>query len=105
MNDFSAEHAAEFSMLIERATQDRLKDEYLKKASALLESAERSLALRIGRHFFDDSTKAGCTKIGALALALEREDEQLNEWRQNLARIRAESQGESQQTNALLAAA
>ena len=105
MNDFSAEHAAEFSMLIERATQDRLKDECLKKASALLESAEKSLALRIGRHFFDDSTKAGCTKIGAIALALEREDEQLDEWRQNLARIRAEFQGESQQTNALLAAA
>ena len=105
MNDFSAEHAAEFSMLIERATQDRLKDECLKKASALLESAEKRLALRIGRHFFDDATKAGCTKIGAIALVLEREDEQLDEWRQNLARIRAESQGESQQTNALLAAA
>ncbi len=105
MNDFSAEHAAEFSMLIERATQDRLKDEFLKKASALLESAEKLLALRIGRHFFDESTKAGCTKIGVLALALEREDEQLNEWRQNLAEIRAESQSESQQTNALLAAA
>ena len=105
MNDFSAEHAAEFSMLIERATQDRLKDECLKKASALLESAEKRLALRIGRHFFDDATKAGCTKIGAIALALEREDEQLNEWRQNLARIGAESQSESHQTHALLAAA
>ena len=105
MNDFSAEHAAEFSMLIERATQDCLKDECLKKASALLESAEKSLALRIGRHFFDESTKAGCTKIGGLALALEREDEPLNEWRQHLAQIRAESQRESQQTHALLAAA
>ena len=91
MNDFSAEHAAEFSMLIERATQDRLKDEYLQKASALLESAEKRLALRIGRHFFDESTKAGFTKIGGIALALEREDEQLNEWRQTVAKIRAES--------------
>ena len=105
MNDFSAEHAAEFSMLIERATQDRLKDEYLKKASALLESAEKHLALRIGRHFFDESTKAGFTKIGAIAVALEREDEQINEWRQNLAQIRAESQSESHQTHSVLAAA
>ena len=99
MNDFYTEHAAVFSMVMERGTNGLPKGEYLKKASALSESASKDLALRIGRHFSDELTKAGLQDVEALALALEREDEQLNEWRLALAKIRAESRRKSHQTN------
>jgi hypothetical protein len=66
-----------------------LKREYLQKAKELSESDSKNLVSRIGRHYFDELTRAGFPEVAMLALLLERDGEQLNEWRQAVDKIRA----------------
>ena len=89
MNDFSAEHAAVLSMRMERKTFSLPNGEYLQNAKGLSESASKNLVLRCGQKYFDKLTTTGIQEVEALALLLEMEDEQLNEWRQAINKIRA----------------
>ncbi len=90
MNDFTAEYAAVLSMQTGCETISLTQGEYLQKANELSESAVTGVVLRIGSPYFDELTKAGFQEVAVLALLLKREDEQLNEWRQTLAKIRSE---------------
>ena len=90
MNDFGAEYAAVLPTRMGREKIGRLKREYLQKAKELSESDSKNLVSRIGRHYFDELTTAGIQEVEVLALLLERDDEQLNAWRQAVDRIRAE---------------
>ena len=90
MNDFNAEYAAVLSTRMGREKISLLKCEYLQKAKALSESDAKNLVSRIGRHYFDELTRAGFPEVEVLALLLERDDERLNAWRQAVDRIRAE---------------
>ena len=89
MNDFNAEYAAVLSTPMGREKISLLKREYLQKAKALSESDAKNLVSRIGRHYFDELTRAGFPEVEVLALLLERDGEQLNAWRHAVDRIRA----------------
>ena len=65
------------------------KGEYLQKAKGLSEFASKRLVLRVGHKYFDELTTTGIQEVEVLALLLEMEDEQLNEWRQTINKIRA----------------
>ena len=99
MNNFNAEYAAVLSTRIEREMFSLPKGEYLQMAKGLPELAAKKLVLRFGKKYFDELTATGVQEVEALALLLEMEDEQLNEWRLALAKIRAESRRKSHQTN------
>ena len=88
MNDFNAEYAAVLSTPMGREKISLLKGEYLQQAKALSESDAKNLVSRIGRHYFDELTRAGFPEVEVLALLLEREDKQLREWRQAIDKIR-----------------
>ena len=89
MNDFSAEHAAVLSMRMERKTFSLPKGQYLQMAKRLPELASKKLVLRFGQKYFEELTITGIQEVEVLALLLEMEDEQLNEWRQAMDKIRA----------------
>ncbi len=89
MNDFSAENAAVLSTRIEREMLSLPNGEYLQNAKGLSESASKNLVLRCGQKYFDKLTTTGIQEVEALALLLEMEDEQLNEWRQAINKVRA----------------
>jgi len=71
------------------------KGEYLRTAKELSKSSSKDLVSRIGRHYFDELTGAGIQEVDALALLLWSEDERIHEWRQVVAKIRAEGRGNS----------
>ena len=89
MNNFNAEYAAVLSTRIEREMISLPKGKYLQMAKGLSELASKKLVLRFGRKYFDELTTTGIQEVEALALLLEMEDEQLNEWRQAIDKIRA----------------
>ena len=87
MNDFNTEYAAVFTMMMERERIRLPKDEFLENANALSESASNDLVGRIGRHFAVELTQAGFQEVEVHALMLEREEEQLDEWRLNMTKL------------------
>ena len=89
MNDFSSENAAVLPMRMEREMISLPKSEYLQMAKGLPELAAKKLVLRFGKKYFDELTATGVQEVEVLALLLEMEDEQLNEWRQAMDKIRA----------------
>ena len=89
MNNFNAEYAAVLSTRIVREMFSLPKGEYLQMAKVLPELASKKLVLRFGQKYFDELTTTGIQEVEALALLLEMEDEQLNEWRQAMDKIRA----------------
>ncbi len=89
MNDFSAEHASVLSLKMELETISLPKGKYLQMAKGLSELAAKKLVLRFGRKKFDELTTTGIQEVEVLALLLEMEDEQLNEWRGAIVKIRA----------------
>ena len=89
MNNFNAEYAAVLSTRIEREMISLPKGKYLQMAKGLPELASKKLVLRFGRKYFDELTTTGIQEVEVLALLLEMEDEQLNEWRQAVDKIRA----------------
>jgi len=88
MNDINAEYAA-LSMGMGREKVGLTKGEYLQKAKELPKLASKRLVLRVGQKYFDELITTGIQEVEALALLLEMEDEQLNEWRQAVDKIRA----------------
>ena len=74
---------------MERETISLPKGQYLQMAKGLPELAAKKLVLRFGKKYFDELTATGVQEVEALALLLEMEDEQLNEWRQAVDKIRA----------------
>ena len=58
-------------------------------AKVLPELASNKLVLRFGKKYFDELTATGVQEVEVLALLLEMEDEQLNDWRQAMDTIRA----------------
>ena len=74
---------------MERETISLPKGQYLQMAKGLPELAEKKLVLRFGKKYFDELTATGVQEVEALALLLEMEDEQLNEWRGAIVKIRA----------------
>ena len=88
MNDINAEYAA-LSMGMGREKVGLTKGEYLQKAKGLSELASKRLVLRFGRDYFDELTRTGIQEVEVFALLLRMEDEQLNEWRQAVDKIRA----------------
>ena len=89
MNKFNAEYAAVLSTRIEREMISLPKGEYLQKAKGLSELASKNLVLRFGRGYFDELIRNGIQEVDVFALLLKIEDEQLNEWRQAVDKIRA----------------
>ena len=88
MNDINAEYAA-LPMGMGREKVGLTKGEYLQKAKGLSELASKRLVLRFGRDYFDELTRTGIQEVEVFALLLRMEDEQLNEWRQAVDKIRA----------------
>jgi succinate dehydrogenase flavin-adding protein (antitoxin of CptAB toxin-antitoxin module) len=74
---------------MERKTFNLPKGQYLQMAKGLSELASKKLVLRFGQKYFDELTATGVQEVEALALLLEMEDQQLNEWRQAMDKIRA----------------
>ena len=74
---------------MERETISLPKGQYLQMAKGLPELAAKKLVLRFGKKYFDELTATGVQEVEALALLLEMEDEQLNEWRGAIVKIRA----------------
>ena len=89
MDNFNAKYEAVLSTRIERKTISLPKGEYLQMAKGLPELASKKLVLRFGQEYFDELTTTGIQEVEALALLLEMEDEQLNQWRQAMHKIRA----------------
>ena len=89
MNDFSSENAAVLPMRMEREMISLPKSEYLQMAKGLPELAAKKWVLRFGQKYFDELTATGVQEVEALALLIEMEDQQLNEWRQAMDKIRA----------------
>ena len=89
MNKFNAEYAAVLSTRIEREMISLPNGEYLQKAKGLSELASKNLVLRFGRDYFDELNRNGIQEVEVFALLLKMEDEQLNEWRQAVDKIRA----------------
>ena len=71
------------------------KGDYLRTAKELSDSSSKELVSRIGQHYFDELTGAGIQEVDALAMLLWCEDERMHEWRQVVAKIRAEGRGNS----------
>jgi hypothetical protein len=74
---------------MERKTFSLPKGQYLQMAKRLPELASKKLVLRFGQKYFEELTITGIQEVEVLALLLEMEDEQLNEWRQAMDKIRA----------------
>jgi len=89
MNDFSAENAAVLPMRMEREMISLPKSEYLQMAKGLPELAAKKWVLRFEKKYVGELTTTGTQEVKVLALRLEMEDEQLNEWRQAVDKIRA----------------
>ena len=89
MNDFRSENAAVLPMRMEREMISLPKSEYLQMAKGLPELAAKKWVLRFGQKYFDELTATGVQEVEALALLIEMEDQQLNEWRQAMDKIRA----------------
>ena len=76
-------------MRMEREMISLPKSEYLQMAKGLPELASKKWVLRFGQKYFDELTATGVQEVEALALLIEMEDQQLNEWRQAMDKIRA----------------
>jgi hypothetical protein len=88
MKDINAEYAA-LSMGMGREMISLPKGKYLQMAKGLSELASKKLVLRFGQNYFDQLTRTGIQEVEVLALLLKMEDEELNEWRQAVDKIRA----------------
>jgi len=64
-------------------------EEYLEKAKKLTEVEAEKLVSRIGRKIGRRFNDNKLTAIEAIALQLEKEDEDLKEWRKQFAEIRS----------------
>ena len=65
------------------------KDEYLEKASKLSEIETERLLSRMGGKLPKKLDKEKLSQLEALAIQLELEDEQLNEWREKMHAIKS----------------
>jgi hypothetical protein len=63
-------------------------DEYLEKAMRLSKEETERLMARMRRRFRRSTEDKDLSVVQALALQLEFEDEELAEWRQNVAKLR-----------------
>jgi hypothetical protein len=63
-------------------------DEYLEKAMLLSKEETERLMARMRRRFRRSTEDKDLSVVQALALQLEFEDEELAEWRQNVAKLR-----------------
>ena len=75
-------------MKSKRAKLEPPSDEYLKKATALSKIAAERLFARMRGKFTRRLEDKKYTPVEAIAMQLQFEDEQLEEWRKNIAKIR-----------------